>query len=254
MADLHWDSIYCRRDILKRHLDEAHTRKARIIIAGDLFDAMQGKFDPRKNMDELRPEFKVNDYYGKVTSEAVKYFAPYAGDLLLLGKGNHETAVTKNSNIDILSNLVYGLHQEYGSECIMGGYGGWIRFMFKISTIRTSIKMRYYHGTGGSAPVTKGTIQTNRQAVYLPDADVVLNGHNHNAYWLPLARERLSDKGRLYQDLIHFVRTPGYKQTWNAKEGFDIEKLPDPKPLGSVWMRMIADGGNVRLEFTPAVE
>ena len=128
--------------------------------------------------------------------------------------------------------------------------------MFHIhKTVRKSRKLKYHHGSGGGGPVTKGVIQTNRQAVYLPDADIVVNGHTHDAWYVPIARERLSDKGVVYRDLLHFVRTPGYKDEYgDGSGGYAIETWKPPKPLGAVWLRFfLASGGDIDIEVIPAV-
>ena len=122
-------------------------------------------------------------------------------------------------------------------------------------TKRTSRRLKYHHGAGGDAPVTKGTIQTNRQAVYLPDADIVVNGHSHNAYVLPLARERLNDKGVVTRDLCYFIRTPGYKDDYgDGSGGFAIETWKPPKPLGSVWIRFYLNKHQIETEVIPAIK
>jgi len=82
------------------------------------------------------------------------------------------------------------------------------------------------------APVTRGVIATNRQAVYEPDADVVWNGHSHTAYIVPIARERLSAKGKVFNDVGWFIRTPGYKRDWEFQDGFVAQKGLGPNPIG----------------------
>ena len=47
MSDIHIDSRKCDRALLKKHLDQAKAEGAGVFIFGDLFDAMQGKYDPR---------------------------------------------------------------------------------------------------------------------------------------------------------------------------------------------------------------
>jgi hypothetical protein len=51
-------------------------------------------------------------------------------------------------------------------------------------------------------------MQNNRQAVYLADADIVWNGHNHNEYITNNKRERLSNKGVLYFFIIKQIYFP----------------------------------------------
>lgn len=61
-SDIHHDNVHCRRDILQDNLKEAQEKEAMVIIGGDLFCAMQGKYDPRSSMDSIRPE-DVSDLY-----------------------------------------------------------------------------------------------------------------------------------------------------------------------------------------------
>ena len=123
---------------------------------------------------------------------------------------------------------------------------------------RTSLRVKYFHGAGGEAPVTRGVIQTARQAVYLPDANVVLNGHNHQQYIIPIARERLSNKGVHYSDIQHHVRIPGYKQDYgDGSKGWNVERGGVPKPIGAVWMTMKCireREKDISVEFTPAIK
>lgn len=238
-SDRHHDSIHCDRELEKRHLDEAKRREAFIIDAGDLFDCMQGKFDPRKNYNDLRPEYKVEHYYDAVLDDCAKFYAPYRDNFLVIGKGNHEQGVIKYASTDLTSRLVDRLRQQ-GSQVVAGGYGGWVVLYFGAGGgARSSIRIRYFHGAGGESPVTRGVIQTNRQAVYLPDADIILNGHSHNEYTLSIKRERISSKGLQYFDLVHFARTPGYKDDYgDGTDGWEVSRGMVPKPRGAVWLNI----------------
>ena len=243
-SDAHHDSIACARELEQAHLEEANKRGAYILDTGDLFDAMQGRFDPRRSMDELAPQYRRDDYYDFVVQDTAEFYAPYAKQFLLLGRGNHETAVRKNANTDLTDRLVYLLRSGHKSPVMAGGYGGWIRLMFNFSDgkntgPRSSLKIKYFHGAGGEAPVTRGAIHTNRQAVYLPDADIVINGHNHHAYWIPISRERLSNKGKQYFDVQHYFRIPGYKQSYgNGTGGWEVIRGGVPKPIGAFWLKL----------------
>ena len=242
-SDAHHDSPYCDRKLETAHLDLAKERHAVILDAGDTFDAMQGKFDPRRTLDDVRPEDRTADYYGSIVTHAAEDYLPYAKQWVMFGKGNHETAVLDKANTDLISNLVYRLNTEGSAGIVSGAYAGWVRLMFKVhSTKRTTYRIRYHHGSGGAAPVTRGVIQTNRQAVFMPDADVIWNGHNHQSYVLPIKRERLTHQGRVCSDLAWFIRTPGYKNEWAHGEGYAVEKNTGPTPLGCAWLRFCVDG------------
>ena len=259
-SDNHHDNRYCDRKLELRHLDQAKEREAVILNFGDLFCAMQGKYDPRSSMDDIRKEDVGQDYLDRIVKHAAEFYGPYAENFLLLGKGNHETNVRKRHGTDLTSNLAHRLNADYGGACHVGGYGGYVRFMFNVQkTNRQSINLKYFHGAGaGSAIVTRGVIQTNRMAVYLPDADIVCGGHTHDSWVLPRARERLSNQGKVYKDLLWFVRIPGYKDEYgDGSEGFHVEKGRDPRPIGAAWCRFYFNGRlagqRMQAEITQAV-
>jgi hypothetical protein len=242
-SDRHHDNPRCRRDLELDHLEKAKERNAIIIDAGDMFCAMQGKYDPRRSMDDVRPEDVGADYLDRIVIHAAEFYGPYAEHFLVIGQGNHETAVLNHNGTSLTSNLVHRLNSDYGGSIHIGKYGGWVRFAFRINkTKHYSSRLRYHHGYGGGAPVTRGAIQTNRQAVYQPDANIILNGHDHNGWIIPIARARLSDGDIPYKDILYFLRTPGYKDEYgDGSEGFRVEKGGDPKPQGCIWLRFTAD-------------
>ena len=258
-SDNHHDSIACNRVLEKKHLDEAKDKGAYVMIFGDLFDAMQGRFDPRRSMDALRPEYRRDDYYDFVVSDFAQFYSPYIDQLLLISDGNHELSVLKNANTNLPDRLVrdhLNRLPDVKRGVIHGGYGGWVRFMFSIDgNPLHSIRLKYFHGSGGEAPVTRGAIQTNRQAVYLPDANIVINGHSHNAYYIPISRERIGGKGKQYFDIQHHVRIPGYKQDYgDGTTGWEVTRGGVPKPIGAWWCRMYFDGTSVQTQFIPAIK
>jgi hypothetical protein len=56
ISDLHWDNPHCNRGLLTNHLKEAQRRNAGVIVNGDFFCLMQGKGDPRRSKEDIRPE------------------------------------------------------------------------------------------------------------------------------------------------------------------------------------------------------
>lgn len=250
-SDAHHDNIYCNRELEREHLEKAKKRGALIVDAGDLFCAMQGKWDPRSSYDALREEDKSENYLDLIVDHAAEDYAPYAENFLSIGHGNHETNIRNRHGTDLSSNLVRELNRS-GGNVFMGYYGGWVRFQFKVHKTKSFIRnLKYYHGKSTQAPVTKGVIQTARQAVYLPDADIVLNGHNHESYIVPIKRERLTHKGNVDHDVCYFARTPGYKDEYaDGAKGFAVEKGTGPKPIGCAWVRFyLKRGRGVGVDF-----
>lgn len=229
MSDIHFDSAHCDRSQFFRDLDFGVEYGAQILIVGDFFDAMNGRFDPRRDMSELRPEYRRPDYYDYIVKDATTQLKRYADHILMVTNGNHELSVLKNANTALIARFTEGLSSE-SHKVYSGGYGGII--LLKQKDIITKVK--YFHGSGGEAPVTRGAIQTNRQAVFLPDFQIVLNGHSHHMYWMPIVRERVLDDGTHYFDVQHHVRTPGYQMSYgDGSGGWEVTRGGVPKPTGS---------------------
>lgn len=250
-SDAHHDNKKSNRALQKKHLDMVVERDAMWADFGDLFDAMQGKYDPRRSYDDVRAEDIGENYYDRIVLHAAEFLEPYADRCMLLSKGNHETSTLKHASTDLTSNLIFRLNTESDNDrkVLMGGYGGWIRFLFTYHhTKRKQYLLRYFHGGGSNAPVTKGVLETARQAVYLPDANIVVNGHNHQAYIVPLSRHRITQRGKLYQDIQWHGRIPGYLNDYDdGTEGWGVEKGHPPHPFGGIWLKFEYDKSD-RLE------
>lgn len=249
-GDRHHDNQYCDWDLERKHLDECAEKRAPIIDCGDLFCAMQGKWDKRSDQNQMRPEHRVNKYLDALVSTAADFYEPYAGLFALLGRGNHETSITGHHGVDLTSNLVYELNRR-GGTAHAGGYGGWLTFHFIVNkTVRQSVRLKYFHGSGGGGPVTRGVIDTNRQSVFLDNADIVLNGHTHDAYILPIRCESLSVAHKVELGYRYFVRVPGYKDEYrDGAGGWHVERGAPPKPTGGAWLRFRTEGAKNRVVY-----
>jgi hypothetical protein len=237
-SDRHHDNAYADWKLEKRHLDMALERNAPIVDIGDLFCAMQGRNDKRRSRAELRHEFaEADNYFDLLLDEAEEFYAPYAHLFTVLAHGNHETAVRRHSGIDLTYNIARRMRDAGGEWWPRaGGYGGYIKFKFDGG--RTMSKfLRYYHGSGGSAPVTKGVIQTNRRAVMYPDANIIATGHIHEAWVMPIMQERITSYVNQFNAVQWHVQCPTYKDEFKHRGEFHIERGGGPKPLGCVWLK-----------------
>ena len=123
ISDLHWDNPHCDRQLLKRHLDEAVAGCHDILINGDLFCAMQGKYDGRRSKGDIRPEHNNAKYLDSLVETAAEWFAPYAKNIKVIGYGNHETSILKHCETDLIERLVTLLNANTKSSIEIGGYG-----------------------------------------------------------------------------------------------------------------------------------
>mgnify|MGYP004452653143 CR=1 FL=1 len=242
ISDLHWDNPHCNRELLRQHMDQAVERNAPIIVVGDMFCLMQGKYDPRSSGDDIRPEHVGGNYLDKVIQTAVDWFAPYAEHLALVGQGNHETNILKRHETDMTERFCSAMRYRHGAITQAGGYGGFIRFAFKIrKTVNASQVMYYHHGFGGGGPVTMGKIDWSRYMMQV-QADMYAAGHVHYKESFPIQVGYLNPSNRVCQKPIHCIRLGTYKDEWvDGHGGFHIEKGRGPRPLGGYWLRFGCD-------------
>lgn len=244
-SDVHWDNAHADQELFLKHLEQMRQRDGYWMLNGDFLCLMQGSWDPRKSMSACRPEHKVDDYLDAVIRTAADALAPYADRLLMYCPGNHETAITKRHNTNMVDRLIEALKaRNPACRAVAGSYANFITFRAVGpggQTVGQPVVMYAHHGYGGGGPVTRGTIQTARMAVYLPDAQLVWTGHTHDEWRLPIERFRLSARGYPYTDRALHFRTAGYKDEFSPQNGWAVERGHPPKPLGGAWLRLYMD-------------
>jgi len=242
ISDIHWDSPYCQRDTLKRHLDEAVEQDCHIHLNGDTFDCMGGRRDFRGSKGSLRPEFKVDHYFDEIVNQAIEWFSPYAENIKVVGVGNHESAILKHNEISILDRFVGGLNSKNGTHVELGGYGGWIVYTFERSGSKASYRIKYHHGMGGGV-ITKGVIGHSRMSTYVQGADMIWQGHVHEDYEVNYRVERMNHANKVETKDVLMIRTATYKDEYKKDDdygaaGWAIEKGFSPRFIGARWCEL----------------
>jgi hypothetical protein len=251
VSDAHIDNAHADRSMFDRHMRQCRERGGRWLSNGDFLCCMQGKYDLRSDTSACRPEHQQGRYLDSVISTTADYVAPHADMALLFAPGNHENSIRKRHESDMNERLVEALRHRRPADCqaYAGKYANWVRFVVRCKERRQlaagSVVMYMHHGYGGGGPVTRGTIQTSRMAVYLPDADIIWTGHTHDEWIMPIQRARLSPHGRPYLDRVMHIRSPGYKDEFSEQNGWAVEKGMPPKPKGALWLRFYME--NLRL-------
>lgn len=242
-SDWHYDNPKCKRDLLHRHLEEAKQANAPACCFGDLFCVMQGKYDKRSDKSDVRPEHMRGDYLDAVIRDTAEQLKPWHDQLFVIGLGNHETAMHKAHETDIIERFVQTVrYMTPSSPIVAGGYGGWIKLSFTRANDEakhgTSCVIKYYHGTGGGGPVTKGAIQQQRQAVIYEGADIVYSGHIHEAQSTEFVKESFIPNSNAIRHVtqVH-LRGATYKEEYaDGYAGWHVERGGPPKPLGGWWV------------------
>jgi hypothetical protein len=241
ISDLHWDNPHCDRGLLKNHLDEAVKRNAAIILNGDTYCCMGGRYDRRADKSLIRPEHNTDRYFDAIVDTSVEWFAPYAKNILLIGYGNHETAIIKHGETDLLQRFASTLNYATGSAVEVGGYGGTIDIRVLHDTIRgVNFVVHYFHGHSGGGAVSRGVIHDQRLLAGTEGYDLTWMGHVHELYYHQNMIHRYDRSTKtLLQKPIHQLRTATYKEEWDGGYmGFHTERGRGPKPLGGYWMKL----------------
>jgi len=244
LADVHFDSPHCNRRLLRQYLEQAKATGEGVFSFGDWFDGMQGRDDKRSDKSDLLPAYKAGDYVNRLVDDSAEFLAPYAGNLVFMADGNHETGLRKHLEVDILLLLAGRLNVA------KMGYSGFVRFLFsragdgkRSGGGNTSRVLFFHHGSGGGGEVTKGVMRAQRQSAWVGDADIFVGGHVHEQWSVWSERLRLSDKGQVYRDSVLHLCLPTLKDEYNMAGGFHVEKGRPPKPQGAYWLEFRHDCG-----------
>lgn len=238
LSDIHWDNPKCDWKLLKRDLDYCKENNIPIMVNGDFFCLMQGRGDRRGNKSDIRPEHNNAKYLDSIVETAVEWWSPYAHLLTVIGYGNHETAIIKYQETDILQRFVDLLNYKNNTQVYAGGYGGWIVVRQTFETnVSSSFKIKYFHGSGGGGVVTKGALNLTRALEMYEDFDVFTMGHIHENAARNDVRDTITSNPKLgYRHdhkQIHLMLTGTYKEEYgDGSKGWHVERGAPVKPTG----------------------
>lgn len=256
-GDRHHDNQKCDQELELAHLKEAKRQNAIIIDVGDLFCAMQGKWDGRASRDDLREEHQHGDYLDRLVKTAAEFYKPFASNFAIIGRGNHETSIQKHHETDLVERLCAELSVG-GLPVHSGSYTGWIHVVCIMGGCTFTMKIKYHHGYGsGGSPMSHDTLKTRREASAYDGVDIFLSGHTHNLWNLPLAVERLSTVSGKYQTKIcpvEHVRVGTYKDEHSGGNGWHNERGGFPRLIGAQWMSLAWKGTNRDGHLRPKFE
>lgn len=248
VSDLHLDSVHCNRKLLAKHFKEAQSKEAGIVAIGDVMDALQGVGDKRGCKSQLKNKYNVPNYWDALVEDCADWLSPYAQNIIMLSRGNHEGSVMKYHETDLTQRLVGHLNITRKTNIQYGSYAGWLRMMFKEGDKGNGsrfIHLNYHHGTGyskASAAIKRGGM--------LPDADICLYGDKHVMWKEWVGRDRLTSFGQQYHDKQLHLAMPSYKNEYaDGSTGYAVEKGYRPGVMGGWWLRFFWDREAQRVLF-----
>jgi hypothetical protein len=251
-SDIHLDNPKCDRALFAKHLNEMRDRNGHALFFGDVLCLMQGKKDRRGGKGDIRPEHLGGNYFDLVFEESAQWLKPWQDRILMMGDGNHETAIVNHQEIDPLENVVR-LMRTAGAPTEHMGYQGFVRFVFHKpdgGKVRRCT-LFWHHGAWGGI-VTKGTMGGGRYSQVAPDADLVVNGHNHERTIVAHPCYRVAENGKVWVEQRWHLQTGTYKHEFGGTGGWAVERIVMPKSLGGVWLTLKPRrSGGVEIVMTP---
>jgi UDP-2,3-diacylglucosamine pyrophosphatase LpxH len=253
-SDLHWDSPHCDRAAWERVVRMAVANNWGIMVFGDALDLMEGRYDPRRSRNGVRPEFDHAEYLDAVIDGFADWHMNLGcqGNLFLLSRGNHEESVRKNLDSDPIARVCAIMNRVGERKVFAGGYGGWVRFRCLLRNSHYGLTLRYHHGAGGAPLMSGGVLMTRRHAAVQPDADVVCMGHVHKRWIMSIARERLEayrKNVKVVKDTQWHCCTGGFKDDYgDGADGWAVSKDMPPNDIGCIIMKLYLEKSAVATE------
>jgi hypothetical protein len=249
MSDLHIGATGVDYGAISREIANAIAAGDRIAINGDVFDLIlprdHKRYDPRALHQRISGRA---DVINAAIEWAVELLAPAAHLIDMIGVGNHETAVETHHSVDVVSMLIDRLRPHHPAEHTIhhGGITGFIDYRFRRGAGNSGHSYRYviwyHHGTGGGAPVTRGTIDFARKE--WASADLRWMGHKHYRVAFPTMSLHCPTSGdepvlretRCVMTGAYFRTYSGQTQASIRREGrhanYASEKGLSPQPVG----------------------
>lgn len=256
-SDLHFGNKGQDRELLKKEFDYAREMNAKIFINGDVLDLILS--GDRKRYHPSSDAYGTDNNVNMALNDAFDFFSEYVHNIVMIGTGNHEVSVSKFHHFDATQQLIYSLNLKHGTSIVHGQYSGYIILQFEHGEngrIR-QYKIYYNHGQGGTAEISKGTIDLNRH-MSTKMSDLCWLGHKHVKTILP--SEFMLDVNRSGEvvsieraGIITGAYMKNYHQHDAMKKGYNIsfgeERMRGLQGTGGVMLKISMSGGEISRKF-----
>jgi hypothetical protein len=250
-SDLHLGSGHADHDLIARQFAKAQAIGARILINGDVFDAI-GPKDKRFDLNVLHPKVAgQKDLAKAIVTLGRDLLWPYRESIDLIGIGNHEETWINYGYNDPVQRLIEELNGDHRKSPPIrhASVMGFVRTRFVVDghKPKPAHRLLYLHGTGGDSPVTKGTIDFNRKGrnwTY----DCLTFGHKHNYVCMADQIAEVDDAGFYSERRQLNLQTASYYRNYSQlpndeplNYSYAERSAHPPKPQGGVTLIMIPE-------------
>ena len=183
-SDIHFGNPGQDKKLLKKEFDEAKSKNAKIFIGGDWGDFIMA--GDHKRYHPSQDVYGTDNNVNMTIDEAYEFFSDYVDNIVMISTGNHEVSVSKFHHFDPTQQLIWSLNTKKNAKIVHGQYTGYIVIYFTRGKngMTRKYKIYYNHGQGGTAEVSKGTIDLNRHMT-TKIADMYWLQHKHVKTVLP---------------------------------------------------------------------
>ena len=260
MSDLHIGGLHVDYKLIDKELADAKKRGAKILINGDVFDAVLPGDRKRYRANNLHPRLYEagDDMLGESIRWAYEILAPYKDDIIMIGDGNHDDAVARYHHIEPVKHLVVMLNGADG-KIQYGGYHGFIHVQLRpfSDTHYGQYVIHYHHGAGGAAPVTKGAITFSRAAMWIEGADAIWRGHTHHRQAgrdnkITFNKSVVVPENRVMTRDVLTLRTGSYFDTYVGTTSEQLLKHGRKDSYAALWDSPTLPKGGLMLTLTAA--
>ena len=190
-----------------------------IVDLGDLFDAMQGRYDPRADPSQIVPDMLGSDYSDRLIEYGWRRYKKYAENWAVMMSGNHESKFEKNYGTSLIRRLADKMH-SVGSPVQALDYSGYLILSLSNGDRGSRFIIKLLHGSGGNAPATAGANKDAYRSATYVDADIIVSGHIHQDRTRKTQVERINKCFVPYWSKQAHIVCPGYKDDATATKGW----------------------------------
>ena len=218
------------------------------LFVGDTCDLIMPRDEKRYQPSATVPSIMTrDDCLNAAEQYALEHLKPYAKNILLIAKGNHEMAIEKRSGYDITSGVV-GALRDGGSPVMFGGICGFLKLAFipkgrkagGRTDHRVTYTIFYHHGVWCGKSIPK--IQVEAFAYPWQSWDCFAFGHNHQLGAWAGVRLYPSPKGdKLMTSKVLFANVGAFLRSYGSKgtmPDYAEQKALPPKFLGCPMLKV----------------
>ena len=256
--DMHLGSAACDERQLESDIAGVKARGDWWIDGGDALEAINRK-DKRHNENMLAPWLVGKaDIVGPQVRRYQELFADIRGQCLLKLTGNHEEALLRHSERDVVYEMVRFLKDGIGNDSlhINGGAQAFVRMMYmsrKRTEAHRSQQYKDYrtlliyagHGYGGGRMEGSGPLALGRM-LKENNADLAVMGHRHHGAYIHQAQRDVNKSGNVVRRDRYGYLVPSYRAGIYNERTEDDAALVD---YGDIQMFPAGTTGGVRIVY-----